>query len=129
MSTKATLVILHKDYCEIIAVKHGRDLAEVWLSGDMSPKQMDALRDRAKELSKILFPDGTLYDYYYEVKDKDVVKELNSFGTEWISKTEDSEIVIFVKGTEDPVRYDLFIYRDLWAEDEEIDTDVRCLGC
>lgn len=128
MSTRAAVIILHKKSCEIIEVQYGFDLAENWLCGNMSPKQLDAMRTRAKELSAIPLSDGGLWEYYYEITDEALVQELNALGTDWISHHVDCEILIFLRQNEDMDYYDMYIHRTLWVDDEEIEPDVRFLG-
>lgn len=128
MSTRAAVVILHKQSCEIIEVQYGYDLIEEWLGGSMSPKQIDAMRDRAKELNSIPLNDDIFHEYYLEVKDKAIVKELNSLATDWLSRNFDCEIQVFLRYNEDNQCYDMYILRDLWVDDDEIETDVRYLG-
>lgn len=128
MSTRAAVIILHKKSCEIIEVQYGFDLAGNWLCGNMSPKQLDAMRTRAKELSAIPLSDGGLWEYYYEITDEALVQELNALGTDWISHHVDCEILIFLRQNEDMDYYDMYIHRTLWVDDEEIEPDVRFLG-
>lgn len=128
MSTRAAVIILHKKSCEIIEVQYGFDLAENWLCGNMSPKQLDAMRTRAKELSAIPLSDGGLWEYYYEITDEALVQELNALGTDWISHHVDCEILIFLRQNADMDYYDMYIHRTLWVDDEEIEPDVRFLG-
>lgn len=128
MSTRAAVIILHEKKCEIIEVQYGYSLADNWLSGSMSPKQLDAMRSRAKELSTIPLGDGGMWEYYYEVTDEATVQELNDLGIKWLSSNVDCEILIFLRQGNDPDNYDMFIHRTLWADDGEIEPDVRCLG-
>ena len=128
MSTRAAVIVLHKKLCEIMEVQYGYDLAENWLSGSVSPMQLDAMRTRAKELSTIPLSDGGLWEYYYEVTDEATVQELNALGTDWLSSNLDCEILIFLRQGNDTDYYDMYIHRTLWADDNEIEPDVRCLG-
>ena len=128
MSTRAAIIILHEKSCEIIEVQYGYDLAENWLCGNISPKQLDAMRIRAKELSTIPLNDGILWEYYYEVTDEALVKELNALSTDWISHHVDCEILIFLRQNETMDYYNMFINRSLWVDDNDIEPDVRFLG-
>ena len=128
MSTRAAVIVLHKKSCEIMEVQYGYDLAENWLSGSVSPMQLDAMRTRAKELSTVPLSDGGLWEYYYEVTDEATVQELNALGTDWLSSNVDCEILIFLRQGNDTDYYDMYIHRTLWADDNDIEPDVRCLG-
>lgn len=128
MSTRVALVILHEKSCEIIEVQYGYDLMSEWLGGNMSPKQVDAMIERAKELNTIPLSDGGYWEYYTVITDKSLVNDLNRLDVTWLSNTFDCEIKAFLRYHQESACYDLFIHRDLWADDDEVEPDVRYLG-